>query len=112
MTSASPLSRLFAVTPTSIFVQYIYLQALDLLSTVAFLISGVAEANPLVRFAIRQAGGPLPGLLCIKAGALMLGLLCLAKGKVRLLQKANVFFAFLVVWNLVSLILGLLLRTR
>jgi hypothetical protein len=112
MTSASPIAKLYAISPASVLLQFIYLQALDLLSTVAFLMSGVAEANPLIRFAMRTAGDPLVGLISIKATAFILAMTCLALGKVKLLQKANVFFALLVVWNLVSLILGLLMRAR
>ena len=100
------------MAPWHVFLQFVYLQGLDLLSTIAFLMSGVSEANPFIRYVMRAAGNPIVGLAYIKAGALALGLICLGKGHLRLLQKVNIFFALLVAWNLVSLILGLLLRAR
>jgi hypothetical protein len=112
MTSATPVPKINPFSPTFVFLQFLYLQGLDLLTTVAFLMSGVSEANPFVRFAIQRAGDPLVGLVFVKAVALGLGMVCLGRGRVKLLQKANIFFALLVVWNLVSLILGLLTRAR
>ena len=35
--------------------QYSYLQMLDLLTTVAFLLHGIHEGNPLVRLALRYS---------------------------------------------------------
>jgi len=74
--------------------------------------SGVSEANPLIRYAIRATGNPVLGLAVVKAAAVALSLICLGRGNIRLLQRVNLFFALLVVWNLVSLILGLLLRAQ
>ena len=90
-----------------ILVQFAYLQGLDILTTLAFLLAGVQEGNPLVRAAMRFASTPLLGLIAIKASALLLGGFCWWSGRVRLLQRANLFFAVLVAWNLVCLILGL-----
>lgn len=112
MTSATPVPKLNPLSPTFVFLQFLYLQGLDLLTTVAFLMSGVAEANPFVRFAIQRAGDPLVGLVFIKAIALGLGMICIGRGGIKLLQRANIFYALLVIWNLVSLILGLLMRAR
>jgi hypothetical protein len=89
------------------FLQYSYLQFLDVLTTLAFLLAGVQEANPMVRWLIGMVGTPLPALVAVKAVALLLGLICLLKGKLALLGKANLFFSVLVVWNLASLILAL-----
>jgi hypothetical protein len=87
--------------------QYGYLQLMDLLSTLAFLLSGVEEANPFVRAAIRWSGDPLRGLLLVKTVALGLGVLCFVRGRIHLLRRMNLFFAALVAWNLFSLIAGL-----
>ena len=92
------------------FLTYAYLQALDLLTTIAFLISGVQEGNPVVRFAIESAGSPLQGLLLVKILALGLGLFCWAAGKAQLLRRANIAYAALIAWNLICLILGLLTK--
>ena len=88
-----------------ILVQYAYLQVLDFLTTVAFLLHGVKEANPLVRLALYYAPHPLGGLLLVKAGAVGLGLYCWRCGRNRLLSRINLLFALLVAWNLAALII-------
>lgn len=95
---------------THALLQYSYLQLLDLLTTVAFMIHGVQEGNPLVRLAIQNAPTPLLGLLVIKALAIGLGLYCWQRAKERLLWRINFLFATLVAWNLVMLILGALTK--
>ena len=85
-------------------VLFTYLQFLDVLTTVIFILHGVKEANPLVKFALIAAPTPLLGLLLIKAAALALGIYCCLGGREKLLIRMNVFFAALVSWNLVALI--------
>lgn len=87
-------------------VQYSYLQVLDFLTTIAFLINGVREGNPLVRYFVSASANPISGLLIVKVMAVLLGLYCWRMGKSRLLTRINVLFALLVAWNLVALILG------
>ncbi len=86
--------------------QYSYLQMLDLLTTVAFLLHGVQEANPLIRLALRYSSHPLGGLLLVKVLALALGVYCWRCGRERLLTRINILFAVVVAWNLVALIAG------
>jgi len=86
--------------------QYSYLQVLDFLTTVAFLIHGVQEGNPLVQFALNNAPNPLSGLLLVKLLAVGLGVYCWKVGKLRLLSRMNVMFAVVVAWNLGALIMG------
>lgn len=86
--------------------QYSYLQVLDLMTTVAFLLQGVREANPLVRFAIHYAPTPFGGLLAVKILAVALGLYCWRGGRQRLLGRINILFALVVAWNLAALILA------
>ncbi len=100
-------NRAAAAAAGPILMQFVYLQGLDVLTTLAFLLAGVQEGNVLVRTAIRLVGNPLSGLLLIKAGAMLLGGICWWRGRMTLLRRANVFFAGLVAWNLVCLILGL-----
>jgi len=76
------------------------------LTTVAFLLHGVQEANPLVRLALRYSSHPLGGLLAIKMLALGLGFYCWRCGRERLLTRINFLFAVVVAWNLVALIAG------
>jgi len=87
-------------------VQYSYLQALDLMTTVAFLLNGVHEGNPLVRFAMGSAPTPISGLLLVKIGAIALGIYCWRRGRERLLTRINIMFAVLVAWNMMALIIG------
>jgi len=87
---------------------YSYLQVLDFLTTVAFLVNGVREANPLVRFALTVGRNPLGGLLAVKLLAIVLGIYCWRMGRQQLLARINVLFAVLITWNLVALILATL----
>jgi hypothetical protein len=89
-----------------LFLQYFYLQGLDFLTTIAFLLNGVQEGNPLVRFAIEASPSPWSGLLAVKLLAVFLGIYCWRFGKGRVLARANLLFALIVVWNLVALIVG------
>jgi hypothetical protein len=86
--------------------QYVYLQALDFLTTLAFLLSGVREGNPVVRLFLCFGSTPLGGLMIVKVLAVALGVFCWRMGRHRLLGRVNLFFAALIVWNLVALILG------
>lgn len=86
--------------------QYAYLQVLDLLTTIAFMINGVREGNPLVRLAVHYAPDPLGGLIAVKVAAVSLGLYCWLRGRDRLLTRINWLFAVLVAWNLAALIIA------
>ncbi len=86
--------------------QYTYLQVLDFLTTIAFLVAGVHEGNPLVRLAFNLAPSPLSGLFIVKVMAVMLGIFCWRMGRQRTLVRINIFFAILVAWNLGALIVG------
>jgi hypothetical protein len=88
--------------------QFSYLQVLDFLTTVAFLLMGVEEGNPLVRMAIAAAPSPLAGLTAVKVAALGLGIACIRMGKLQLLGRINLLFAIVVAWNLVALIVSVL----
>lgn len=94
------------MTLTGLLVQYSYLQVLDFLSTLAFLLVGVQEANPVVRFALEHASSPIIGLAMVKGAALVLGGYCLWARKQALLKRINIMFAVVVAWNLVALIIG------
>ena len=90
----------------SLFVQYSYLQILDFLTTLAFLLHGVKEGNPIVRWFIDTSASPLHGLIVIKLLALALGLLVWIRGNRKLLAVMNVLFAALVAWNLIAIIVA------
>ena len=86
--------------------QYSYLQILDFMTTIAFLMHGIREGNPFVRLALNYAPNPLGGLLAVKIAAVGLGLYCWRCGRERLLVRINVLFALVVAWNLAALILA------
>jgi hypothetical protein len=85
--------------------QYFYLQVLDFLTTIAFLVNGVREGNPLVRLAIGVGSNPVESLLVVKLLAILLGFYCWRVRKRQLLSRINLLFAVLVAWNLIALIL-------
>lgn len=91
-----------------LFLQYSYLQMLDFMTTLAFLLNGVGEANPVVRFALQYSSNPVGGLLAVKLVALALGVYCWRAGRQRLLGRINILFAVLVAWNLLALIANLI----
>lgn len=91
-----------AVTQT--LYQYSYLQVLDFLTTVAFLINGVQEGNPVVNWALSAFPTPMAGLAAVKIVAIGLGIYCWQTSKTNILAKINIAFAVLVAWNLVTLI--------
>jgi hypothetical protein len=90
---------------TQLLYQYSYLQILDFLTTVAFLLNGVGEGNPVVRWAMNHSSSPMMGLIAIKVMAVALGVYCWQRGREKLLLRINILFAGLVAWNLVSLII-------
>ncbi|MEP7353400.1 MAG: DUF5658 family protein [Acidobacteriota bacterium] len=89
-----------------VLLQYSYLQVLDFMTTIAFLLHGVKEGNPLVRAALHAGPNPLGGLLFVKLLAVGLGVYCWKTGKMKLLGRMNILFAVVVAWNLGALILG------
>jgi hypothetical protein len=88
----------------SLLTQFAYLQLLDLLTTLTSLASGVGEANPMIRFLVAGAGSALGGLLAAKFVALGLALHCWRGGRLRLLGRVNLFYAALVAWNVIVLL--------
>jgi hypothetical protein len=86
--------------------QFAYLQALDLLSTTAFLLHGVGEANPLVRWSMSMAPSPVGGLLAVKAIGIVFAIFCVQTQRERLLSRINIFYATLIVWNLICLVMA------
>lgn len=86
--------------------QYSYLQVLDLLTTMAFMLHGVREGNPMVRLIMHLTANPLSGLVVVKLIALALGLYCWKVGRSRVLVRINILFALIITWNLAALILA------
>jgi hypothetical protein len=77
---------------------FLYLQVLDVLSTLIGFSLGNGEASPLVRLMI--AWGPVEGLAASKILAVALAALCLATHRRHLIRWINYWYALLVAWNL------------
>ena len=75
------------------------------MSTVAFLMLGVREANPLVRMVFSIGWNPIAGLLLAKVIPVSIAVYCWSRGRDRVLLSANLIFAFVVAWNLAIVIL-------
>ncbi len=88
----------------SVFLQFVYLQLVDLLTTLAFLAHGVEEANPLIRLLLGLMPSRLAALALVKLVAVGLAYYCWRLGKVTLLQKVTCFYAVLALWNLGALV--------
>jgi hypothetical protein len=77
---------------------FLYLQALDTLTTWVGFKVGLAEASPFIQFLMHL--GPLNGLLASKAIAILLGGFCVWRNRVHVINWINYWYAGLVVWNL------------
>ncbi|HUQ90589.1 MAG TPA: DUF5658 family protein [Bryobacteraceae bacterium] len=88
---------------------FLYVQLLDVLTTMIGLYIGLGEASPFIRQLMRF--GPHAGLLGSKVIAVLLGALCVWKRRLRVIKMINYWYAALVVWNL-QLILAVLSSHR
>ena len=79
------------------------LQLCDVATTLAFLRHGVAEGNPLIAALMLLVVSPAVALALVKLGGCALGVYAWKSDRMRLLRRANVFFAACVAWNLVAL---------
>src|SRR4051794_40731208 len=81
---------------------FLYLQVLDVMSTMIGFSLGNAEASPFVRLLVRF--GPLAGLAASKVLAAGLVLVCYRLGRPILVLWINYWYAALVVWNLYTVL--------
>ncbi len=77
---------------------FLYLQVLDLLTTLVGFKMGAAEASPFIRLLMQF--GPTAGVAASKVVALALAGICFWMGKKHLVRWASYWYAVLVVWNL------------
>ena len=87
----------------STFLVFLILQIADFATTLLFLHRGVAEANPLVGALIRAFGQPMFAVLSVKLAGCLLAAYALYSHRMRLLNRANIFFALCVCWNLIAI---------
>ncbi len=83
---------------------FIYLQILDLLTTILFLKMGLPEANWLVALLVRWS--PWLGVMLAKLGTIIVALVAVHYHKARVIRLANVGYGGVVVWNLLCMILA------
>ena len=81
---------------------FIYLQLLDLLTTLVGFKMGAGEASPFIR--VLMHAGPATGVMISKLIALALGGLCLYLKRQHIIRWATYWYAALVVWNLMVML--------
>ena len=87
----------------SIYIQvFLYLQVLDLLTTLIGLKLGIAEASPFVRALLPF--GPAVAVTASKIVALGLGATCFVLKRSRLIPWVNCWYGLVVVWNLCTIL--------
>ncbi len=77
---------------------FIYLQLLDLLTTLIGFRLGASEASPVIRMLMHV--GPTTGLVLSKVLALALGGICVYTKRWSLIRWSSYWYGGLVVWNL------------
>ncbi len=86
----------------SIVYVFVYLQLLDLLTTLVGFRLGASEASPFIRFLMYL--GPGVGVALSKLLALGLGAWCVYRKKHQLIRWITFWYGGLVVWNLMILL--------
>ena len=81
---------------------FIFLQLLDLLTTLLGFRLGAAEASPFIRLLMHW--GPAAGVALSKLLALTLGGWCVHRKKTNLMRIVNYWYCALVIWNLMLLL--------
>jgi len=81
---------------------FIYLQLLDLLTTLVGFKLGAAEASPFIRMMMHV--GPAAGVIASKVLALGLGALCVWANKAHVVRWITYWYAGLIVWNLMVMV--------
>lgn len=81
---------------------FVYLQLLDLLTTLVGFKFGASEASPFVRMLMHT--GPAMGVMASKVLALGLGGICVYTNKPHLIRWATYWYGGLVVWNLMVML--------
>ena len=77
---------------------FLYLQVLDILTTLIGFSLGNGEASPFVRLMVHW--GPFTGLVLSKIVAASLALACLLLRRRKLILWINYWYAAVIVWNL------------
>jgi hypothetical protein len=81
---------------------FIYLQLLDLLTTLLGFRLGAAEASPFIR--LMMHAGPATGVIASKVLALGVGALCVYVNKSHVIRWISYWYGGLVIWNLMVML--------
>jgi len=81
---------------------FVYLQLLDLLTTLLGFRLGAAEASPFIR--LMMHAGPASGVIASKILALGLGAVCIYTNKDHVIRWVTYWYGGLVVWNLMVML--------
>jgi len=81
---------------------FLFLQLLDVLTTLIGFEKGLTEASPFVRFLVQF--GPMTGLFASKAIAIMLAGFCVWSGRYQVIRYINYWYAALVLWNVALIV--------
>jgi Domain of unknown function (DUF5658) len=81
---------------------FIYLQLLDLLTTLVGLRLGAREASPFIR--MLMVAGPAAGVMASKVLSIGLGALCIYFRKDHLIRWISYWYGGLIVWNLMVML--------
>jgi hypothetical protein len=81
---------------------FIYLQLLDLLTTLVGFKLGASEASPFIRTLMHA--GPVTGVVLSKVVALGIGGLCVWANRPHLIKWITYWYGGLVVWNLMIML--------
>jgi hypothetical protein len=82
---------------------FFVLQLCDAATTLVFLRHGIHEANPLIAGLLRVFSEPALAVFLIKLGGCGLAAYAWKTHRIRLLRRANIFFALCVGWNLLAI---------
>jgi hypothetical protein len=82
----------------SVYQIFIYLQVLDLLTTLVGFRVGLGEASPFIR--VLMHAGPATGVVISKLLALALGAFCVWSDKPHVIRWISYWYGAIIVWNL------------
>jgi hypothetical protein len=81
---------------------FVYLQLLDLLTTLVGFRMGAAEASPFIQ--VLMHAGPAAGVIASKVLALGIGALCVYLNKAHVIKWISYWYGALVIWNLMVML--------
>ncbi len=83
---------------------FLYLQVLDMLTTLVGFKLGISEASPFVRSLMHF--GPGIAVAASKVAAITLAGLCVVLNRSHLIRLINYWYAALIIWNLCSILIS------